>query len=110
MYGHKYVKESTKEEYFCDIHFHQNMVKLYDNSDIYQLEVTKHENQTIDPKIEKYGLDYWGWMDTDKDYFELVYPSYPQFQICFAYGYHKAEQLGRGKAYRLKVVEIGKVS
>jgi len=91
MYGHKYVKQSTKEEYLCDIHHAVQMVSFYGNGDIYVLDVSVHPNQAIDPNITSYGLDYWGWVDTGKEYFEMVYPSYPQFQICFAYGYKKAK-------------------
>lgn len=50
--------------------------------------------------------DYWGWQDTGKDKYCMIYPSWVQFTVCFPYGYEALEERGEGKAVRLLVVEI----
>lgn len=48
---------------------------------------------------------HWGWIDTDGDHpaWALVWPSRPQFDVCFPYGPQAEEEAGKGRAVRLRV-------
>lgn len=100
MYAHK-----NKKGFFCDIHELRQNVTLYDkNEPIYEIEVTFNSDQS--PAKTPYVQEYWGWIKTGTYSFYMVMPSYPQFAMCFPYGYKIEEAHGKGKAYRLVVTEI----
>lgn len=71
----------------------------------YEVLVSPHPDQSRG-NIDKHVQQYWGFLYNGEDVYSMVYPSYPQFCMCFAYGFEAEEKCGRGKAYRLVVREI----
>lgn len=51
---------------------------------------------------DPYG-DYWGWIATDSDHPDFIYPNEGLFSMCFTYGYHAEEKAGKGRAVQLTV-------
>jgi hypothetical protein len=49
---------------------------------------------------------HWGWMRTDADTPSMIWPSKPQFEVCFPYGYRAEEKAGKGRAMRFAVRAI----
>lgn len=101
MYAHK-----SRKGFFKDIDVNRKTVELYPGNEIYEIEVSIHENQKKG-HLDIKEADYWGWLKAGDDSFSMVYPSYVQFSICFPYGHEILEERGEGKAYRLSVKEIG---
>jgi len=56
-------------------------------------------------EIDEHG-EYWGWLDSNKDKPCMIWPSEIQFKMCFPYGYTAEENIGRGKAVRLKITKM----
>ena len=48
---------------------------------------------------------HWGWIGTGEDApaWALVWPSRPQFEVCFPYGVRAEEKAGKGRSVRLRV-------
>lgn len=44
---------------------------------------------------------YWGWIDTDGDYPEMIWPRKVLFGMCFPYGPEAEERAGKGRIVRL---------
>lgn len=110
MYAKKEYDEYENKYFFNSIHNDIFMTKMYpDGYDkkIYKIKVTIHPNQVPKNKHSNFGIEYWGWIETGSDKFEMIQPSYIQFKMCFAYGYKVNEKKGEGKAYKLNVKEIG---
>jgi hypothetical protein len=100
MYAHK-----NSRGYFDDIHRDRRNVALYDKQQpIYEIDVTVNPDQS--PAKTPYKQEYWGWLKTNDDCFSLVMPSYPQFAMCFTYGFKIEEEHGKGKAYRLLIQKV----
>ena len=49
---------------------------------------------------------YWGWWDSEKKTFAMIYPSKLQSDICFPGGAEAAEKAGRGKQVNVKIEEV----
>ncbi len=109
MYATKSFNREGKELCFSHIQSNIEMMKYYPkgkDGKIYKLEVSIHKDQTPETRTSGFTNDYWGWLKTDSNELLRVYPSYPQFSMCFAGGHKRNEELGMGKGYRLKVKEI----
>ena len=78
-----------------------------DDGFVYEVELSPHPDQ-VRRKGDCQQQQYWGWLKTGGDRYEMVYPSYAQFSMCFAYGFEAEEARGRGKAFRLLVVEVSR--
>jgi hypothetical protein len=104
MYAVKDVHDG--KEFFSHIQPSLWSLKLYPrgyDGFFYEVDVSPDPDQS---RTNKTGQQYWGWLETGGDNFSMIYPSHPQFSMCFAYGYEANEQCGRGKAYRLMVREV----
>ncbi|MFA5197736.1 MAG: hypothetical protein WC437_04955 [Patescibacteria group bacterium] len=103
MYGQKLG------DHFDHIHKSAKMVRLYGPDDVYELDVCMSSDQTPETKSSGFTQDYWAWIETGTLEFTMVYPSWPQFSMCFPYGVRGAEEKKQGNAYRVTVKEIRKV-
>jgi hypothetical protein len=113
MYARKWIDEHGKP-FFDGIGQTPQYTKCYPGNDgndrkIYAILVSIHENQEPERKARGFTTDYWGWLETGETSFDFVYPSFPQFSMCFAGGFEAEEERGRGKAYRLAVEEVGAI-
>ena len=108
MYAHKDHTINTGQEFFRDIQPTPKQVKMYGSGDIFEVNVELHKDQTPETKNTGFGIDYWGWQRTIEKDLIMIWPSFPQFSMCFCYGYKSEEERGRGKAYRLSVEEVKK--
>lgn len=110
-YAHKSFIKWAKQWHFTDIQDSIWSCNLYDSGKpIYKIEVSIHDDQskpTHDFSVK--NVDYWGWLPMDSNNFEMIFSSEITFSICFTYGYKAEEERGKGKSYRLKVKEIGKI-
>ena len=86
---------------------HPNLVSLYGKKveDIINVEFKISENQEIPKNDNSLNPDYWGWYDYNDNKFDLIYAKYFLFDMCFHYGIKAEEDVGRGKAYRLEILE-----
>lgn len=75
--------------------------------DIVEVELGVHEDQS--PDSDNTGqvmkADYWGWFDNGRNEFTMIWPKYFLLNMCFPYGIKAAEEVGQGKAFRLKIVK-----
>jgi len=74
--------------------------------DIVELEFEADEDQTVPESNKEYTeADYWGWIYEGSDSpTTLMYPQYFLLNMCFPSGIKAAEESGKGKAYRFKLV------
>lgn len=77
--------------------------------DIVELTMKISDNQS-EPDNETMIADYWGWFDNEENEFSLIYPKYFLLNMCFPYGIKILEAQGRGKAYRLEIIEYDKTN
>ena len=103
------VKDTRNgKEYFSSIKPSLRALKMYPrgyDGFFYEVDVmpdTEQSRKSVSPD----DVQYWGWLAIDDDMYTMVYPSYDQFSMCFAYGYRSDEARGRGKAYRLIIREM----
>lgn len=72
----------------------------YEDSDIIDVELEIDEDQSDKPYNE---TGYWGWYDKRQDRIaSFIQDSYLKLWICFPNGITIAEELGEGRAYRLR--------
>lgn len=69
--------------------------------DIRELKVSEVQSED-----EKDGADYWGWYDYTNKKFSMIYPKRFLLNMCFPSGIKATEEAGRGKAYRLKIINV----
>jgi len=95
------------------VHFgiHPTTASLYGNrrEDIVELTMRLAEDQevpkhTSGPKSNP-NADYWGWYEDDIGKFTLIWQAYMLLEMCFPYGMKVEEDKGRGKAFRLEIVQ-----
>jgi len=103
------VKDTWNDrEFFSSIQPSLWVLKMYPHGYdgfFYEVDVSPHPEQSrVD--VDDCAVQYWGWLATNDVMYTMVYPSYAQFSMCFAYGYKSEEARGRGKAYRLIVREV----
>lgn len=106
-----YAIKSSKN-YFKHMAHSIFQIKLYPkgyDKKIYKVEVSIHKIQNRNKKTDKdrNAQEYWGWVDTNTTEFRMIQPAYSLFSMGFAGGSVTEEKIGRGKAYRLNVKEIG---
>ena len=95
----------------CYHHFgiHPNLISLYGDKveDIETITMRISDDQSVpESKQKQEEVDYWGWYDNeDKRFTNMIYSAYFILEICFPAGIKATEESGRGKAYRLEVVE-----
>ena len=90
---------------------HPKTASLYGHSASEIVEVTMRLSE--DQEVPKHltgpkappNPDYWGWFDNEDGSFTFIWSAYFLLEMCFTYGMKAEENRGRGKAYRLEVVE-----
>ncbi len=80
---------------------HKKMFGVKDTDEIYRLTFDIHEDQS---EPDWNAIEYWGWLDFSDMEYKMVFPNYKLFHVCFPYGVKAAEDSGKGKSYRLKLV------
>ncbi len=77
----------------------------HDESEIVSVVLEIHEDQTpvVQQCHELKTVDYWGWFDTEKQEFTMIYQQYFLLNMCFPYGIKAEDDRNFGKAYRLKI-------
>jgi hypothetical protein len=77
--------------------------------DIVGVEFKISEDQTVPkPNQPTLSADYWGWYDNDKKEFTMmIYAQRFLLEMCFP-NMEESEKRGKGKAYRLEIVNIYK--
>ena len=85
---------------------HPNLASIYGDKpeDIVSLEMIPAENQELPADEIQMEVDYWGWYDERQQRFTLIFPKRFLLNMCFPYGMKAEEDLGRGKSYRLQVL------
>lgn len=103
---------SAVKEAKCYVHFHitAQSALLYGSTvdEIIKVKLRIAKDQTV-PKEQLKDLpdvDYWGWFDFASDSITLIFQHYFMLNMCFANGIKAAEDAGKGKAYRLEVIEV----
>ena len=78
-----------------------------DPDDIVTLTMKISEDQSEPTNVGKElpDADYWGWYEDRDEKFLMLYPQKFLLKMCFMYGMKVEEEKGKGKAYRLEVVE-----
>jgi len=108
MFAHvKYDNDGTP--FFTDISQSEFQCNLYPKGEdgiTHEVEVSVHPTQTRPTKTTGFTQEYWGWSRIGTGTFTMVYPSCPQFSMCFACGFEAEEDSFRGRAYRLRVRPI----
>lgn len=78
----------------CDLDIEKITMQVSDNQDIPNGNDLTNDN------------DYWGWFDFEhKEFSNMIFNGYFLLNMCFPSGMSNAEKSGKGKAYRLEVVE-----
>ena len=101
------VFEEANGGYYKHFGIHEFTCSLYGDKpeDIIEIEMETADDQTIPPANSGSMIaDYWGWYDYDKRDFTMIYAQYFLLNMCFPNGIKAAEDVGQGKAYRLKVI------
>ena len=103
-----FIKTCTKSKYgnyYTHFGIDKKFVNIWGNKleDILEVKMCISENQSL-PNINE--QEYWGWYDFERKEFTIIYSNYKQFSVCFPYGIKVEEDSNKGKAYRLKIVEI----
>lgn len=100
-----------KNDHFQHFGIHPVTAQVYGDKveDILDVELTLAENQVKPSPNQKYEVaDYWGYFDYEQNKFTMIYPQYFLLSMCFPSGVDVAEEVGRGKAFRLNVKKIEK--
>ena len=79
--------------------------------DIVEIEFNISTDQSVpkhNEQIQTLGADYWGWYDNeDKKFTMMIYAQRFLLEMCFP-NMEESEKRGRGKAYRLEIVNVNK--
>lgn len=84
---------------FDNIYGHPGQVRMClgrEPTDIYEIELVENE-----------AGPYWGWQDTGKTDFILVYFEGAAFRMSFAYGVDVEVKKGKGRVVRLDAIDKG---
>lgn len=104
-YGVKDKVYQKEIEYFDGILTDAELLSwTYPNSDIYELKFMIHPDQTDFWKHQN-EIEYFGYLRKGNSNLSLIYPTIIHFSMCFAYGYENEVKLGKGLAFRLKLIE-----
>lgn len=102
-----------KNEMYQHFGIHPVTCSLYGHSseEIVDIEILIAQNQVRDKEVERGQMkskeaDYWGWFDSKKKVFTMIYPQYFLLDMCFPSGIKSTEEFGEGKAYRLIVSKL----
>ena len=95
----------------CYYHFgiRPSTASLYgdDPNDIVTLKLKISKDQSIPELNTKHKeADYWGWYEAKEKEFTMIYPQRFLLDMCFTYRMSAEEKRGRGKAYRLEIIDI----
>jgi hypothetical protein len=67
----------------------------HDASEIVNVELIVHEDQSRnETNFQSMEPDYWGWLDTRRDEFTMIYPKYFLLNMCFPSGIKATEESG----------------
>lgn len=96
----------TKADYgdfFTDFGIHKDHAHIWGakSEDVLEVKMCISENQS---PPDWNAQEYWGWYDFELKEFSLIFPNYKLLFVCFPYGIKSAEDCGKGKAYRLKII------
>jgi hypothetical protein len=103
---------SIREEYwgvpYQIIDGRQTYFDIYEEKWQTELKVNDNVGNALRLKIRERLPDdppsqYWGWLETDSDYYEMIQPVRLFFDMCFTYGPKAEEDRGRGHAVNLHV-------
>ena len=102
---------NTNKGYYQHFGIRECTACLYGDKveDIREIVFKVSEDQSIpESNIRTMNADYWGWYETDKDNFTLIYPQRFLLEMCFPHGLQKTEEAlkGKQKALRLEIVEV----
>lgn len=103
------VSAVKKAKHYAYFHITSQNALLYGSTvdEIIKVKLRIAKDQTV-PKEQLKDLpdvDYWGWFDFESDSITLIFQQYFMLDVCFANGIKAAEDAGKGKAYRLEVIE-----
>lgn len=95
--------------YYHHFGINEMSASLYGNkvAEIENLKMKMSDNQEPPAKnsnIDSTKPDYWGWYDNEEQKFLLIFPAYFMLNMCFPYGMKVEEEAGKGKAYRLEII------
>ena len=93
---------------------HPNTVSVYGDKveDIVVVVMKISEDQSIpEPNSKPDKPDYWVWYDEDtiltkRGFSNMLYAQRFLLNMCFPAGIKGSEDAGRGKAYRVEIVEV----
>ena len=102
---------NKKRDFYQHFGIRSVLCSLYGDKpeDIVVVEFKISENQEVpQPNAPALNADYWGWYDNNTKKFSMIYAQHFLLEMCFPYGTKASEEFGKGKAYRLEIVNIFK--
>ena len=97
--------KSDYGDFFTDFGIHKDHAHIWGvkGEDVLEVKMRVSENQS---PPDWNAQEYWGWYDFELKEFSLIFPNYKLLFVCFPYGIKSAEDCGKGKAYRLEIINI----